>query len=105
MVNEHKKVIKTALPSTPVVVTGLDEVPHAGDYFMAYSDEKLAKQVAEEVQNYFGKKVFATKIPRTVRISEAPGYGLPITEYEPNGKGAKAYRDLAQETIERYYAL
>ena len=48
MVNEHKKVIKTALPSTPVVVTGLDEVPHAGDYFMAYSDEKLAKQVADK---------------------------------------------------------
>lgn len=65
----------------------------------------LAKQVAEEVTNYFGEKVFATKIPRTVRISEAPGYGLPITEYDTNGKGAQAYRELAKETIKRYKAL
>lgn len=65
----------------------------------------LAKQVAEEVSNYFGEKVFATKIPRTVRISEAPGYGLPITEYDPNGKGAVAYRDLAKEVIKRYNKL
>ena len=62
----------------------------------------LAKQVADEVANYFGDKVFSTKIPRTVRISEAPGYGMPITEYDTNGKGAKAYRDLAEETIKRY---
>lgn len=65
----------------------------------------LAKQVAEEVENFFKGKVFETKIPRTVRISEAPGYGMPITEYDPNGKGAKAYRALADETIQRYTAL
>ena len=65
----------------------------------------LAKQVAEEVSNYFGEKVFKTKIPRTVRISEAPGYGMPITEYDSNGKGAQAYRDLAKETIKRYKAI
>lgn len=62
----------------------------------------LANQVAKEVSNYFGEKVFNTKIPRTVRISEAPGYGMPITEYDPKGKGAVAYRDLAKETIKRY---
>ncbi len=65
----------------------------------------LAKQVADEVSNYFGDKVFETKIPRTVRISEAPGYGMPITEYDSNGKGAAAYRDLAKETIKRYKKL
>lgn len=65
----------------------------------------LAKQVAEEVTNYFGEKVFKTKIPRTVRISEAPGYGMPITEYDSNGKGAVAYRELANETIARYKAI
>lgn len=65
----------------------------------------LAKQVAEEVTNYFGDKVFKTKIPRTVRISEAPGYGMPITEYDSNGKGAQAYRDLAKETIKRYKVI
>ena len=62
----------------------------------------LAKQVAEEVEQFFGDKVFKTKIPRTVRISEAPGYGEPITTYDPTGKGAKAYRDLSKEVIKRY---
>lgn len=65
----------------------------------------LARQVAEEVENFFGDKVFKTRIPRTVRISEAPGYGQPITEYDPNGKGALAYRDLAKEVIKRYKEL
>lgn len=62
----------------------------------------LARQVADEVKNFFGEKVFETKIPRTVRISEAPGFGQPITEYDPNGKGALAYRELAKEVITRY---
>ena len=62
----------------------------------------LAKQVSEEVQNFFGKKMFKTKIPRTVRLSEAPGYGEPITTYDPKGKGAEAYRSLAKEVIKRY---
>ncbi|MGN0073439.1 MAG: ParA family protein [Coriobacteriales bacterium] len=92
-VNMVKKRLNKKLEIFGVVITMFD------------GRTSLAKQVAEEVQNYFGEKVFSTKIPRTVRISEAPGYGLPITEYEPNGKGAKAYRDLAEETIERYYAL
>lgn len=65
----------------------------------------LAKQVAEEVENFFGDKVFKTRIPRTVRISEAPGFGQPITEYDPNGKGAEAYRNLAKEVIKRYKEL
>ena len=46
MVNEYKKILKTAGPSTPVVVTGLDEVPQAGDNFMAYADERIAKEIA-----------------------------------------------------------
>lgn len=65
----------------------------------------LAKQVSDEVNNYFGKKVFDTKIPRTVRLSEAPGYGEPITTYDPNGKGAEAYRNLAKEVIKRFKKL
>lgn len=59
----------------------------------------LAKQVANEVRNYFGDKVFETEIPRTVRLSEAPSFGQPITQYEPDGKGAKAYTQLAKEVI------
>ncbi len=61
----------------------------------------LAKQVAAEVRNYFGKQVFETIIPRTVKLSEAPSYGLPITQYDPNGKGAIAYKNLAKEVIAR----
>ena len=61
----------------------------------------LAKQVAAEVRNYFGKAVFEQMIPRTVKLSEAPSYGIPITQYDPNGKGAAAYRALAKEVINR----
>ena len=61
----------------------------------------LSKQVSEEVRNYFGKKVFETPIPRTVKLSEAPSYGMPINEYDPSGKGAQAYRAVAKEVIER----
>lgn len=62
----------------------------------------LANQVADEVESFFGDKVFKTRIPRTVRLSEAPGFGEPITSYDPNGKGAEAYRSLAKEVIKRY---
>lgn len=61
----------------------------------------LTKQVIDQVSEYFGDKVFKTKIPRTVRLAEAPGFGQSIIEYEPNGKGAKAYKALACEVIER----
>ena len=61
----------------------------------------LSKQVAREVRNYFGKDVFETQIPRTVKLSEAPSYGMAIQEYDPSGKGAQAYRALAEEVIAR----
>lgn len=61
----------------------------------------LSLQVAEEVRNYFGRAVFKTEIPRTVKLSEAPSFGQPITEYEPKGKGAIAYIELAKEVISR----
>lgn len=61
----------------------------------------LSKQVVEEVKNYFGEKVFKTLIPRTVKISEAPSHGIPITEYAPTNKGAVAYKELAKEVMKR----
>ncbi|MDD7368976.1 MAG: AAA family ATPase [Berryella intestinalis] len=61
----------------------------------------LAKQVASEVRNFFGKQVFETVIPRTVKLSEAPSYGIPITQYDPAGKGAQSYSDLAKEVVKR----
>lgn len=61
----------------------------------------LAKQVAEEVRSYFGRLVFETMIPRTVKLSEAPSFGQPINEYDPAGKGALSYNELAKEVIKR----
>lgn len=61
----------------------------------------LSRQVASEVRNYFGKQVFDTIIPRTVKLSEAPSYGIPITQYDPLGKGAMSYTELAEEVINR----
>jgi chromosome partitioning protein len=62
---------------------------------------KLSEQVVEEVQRYFGDLVYDTIIPRTVRLSEAPGYGVPITVYDPRSKGAESYRMLASEVALR----
>ena len=58
---------------------------------------KLSDQVVQEVRRYFGERVYDTIIPRTVRLSEAPGFGLPITEYDPRSRGAQSYRELAAE--------
>jgi chromosome partitioning protein len=62
---------------------------------------KLSEQVVAEVRRYFGPRVYDTIIPRTVRLSEAPGYGRPITAYDSSSKGAKAYRRLAREFLAR----
>ena len=61
----------------------------------------LSRQVAAEVRNFFGSQVFETIIPRTVKLSEAPSYGIPITQYDPNGKGALSYVSLAKEVVQR----
>lgn len=61
----------------------------------------LSRQVVEEVRNYFGRLVFETLIPRTVKLSEAPSFGQPITLYDPSGKGAQSYMSLAKEVIAR----
>ena len=62
---------------------------------------KLSEQVVAEVRRYFGERVYRTIIPRTVRLSEAPGFGQPITVYDPHSKGAESYRDLAEEVAAR----
>jgi chromosome partitioning protein len=58
---------------------------------------KLADQVVTEVRDHFGQIVCRTVIPRTVRISEAPSFGEPITVHDPSSRGALAYRELAKE--------
>ncbi len=57
----------------------------------------LSLQVAEEVKHYFPGKVYATVIPRNVRLSEAPSHGKPISDYDPYSRGAEAYKLLAEE--------
>jgi len=62
---------------------------------------KLSEQVVAEVRRFFGDLVYDTIIPRTVRLSEAPGFGVPITVYDPKSKGAESYRALAREVADR----
>ena len=59
----------------------------------------LSNQVVKEVKRYFEDKVYKTVIPRNVRLSEAPSYGMPITVYDPRSKGAKAYEKFAKELL------
>jgi chromosome partitioning protein len=61
----------------------------------------LAQQVVDEVRGYFGTATFDTVIPRTVRLSEAPSFGQPITTFDPTSRGARAYQRLAAEVARR----
>jgi len=61
----------------------------------------LSFQVAEEAEKHFNDLVFTTRIPRSVRLSEAPSYGEPIFLYDPSSVGAKSYLALAKEVVER----
>ncbi|MGL4981624.1 MAG: ParA family protein [Treponemataceae bacterium] len=73
-----------------------------GIFFTMYdSRTKLANEVVQQVQSYFSDKVFATIIPRNVRLSEAPSHGLPICSYDANCVGAISYQKLAMEILER----
>ena len=61
----------------------------------------LAHQVAAEVRSFFGENVFHTVIPRNVRLSEAPSYGMPVSRYAPKSSGAEAYAAVAEEVLSR----
>ena len=61
----------------------------------------LCAQVVQEVRNHFRDEAFSTMIPRNVRLSEAPSYGLPIHLYDARCSGAKAYQELAKELLDR----
>jgi chromosome partitioning protein len=63
---------------------------------------KLSSQVVAEVREHFGDRVYETVIPRTVRLSEAPSFGKTILEYDSSGGGARAYRQLATEFLNRH---
>ena len=61
----------------------------------------LAQQVSSNLREHFGEKVFATTIPRNVRLAEAPSYGQPVALYDPRSRGAESYRELALELLKR----
>lgn len=68
------------------------------------SRTRLSQQVVQELKEHLPDKIFNTIIPRSIRISEAPSFGQPIQDYDPNGVGAVAYRQLAVEFLERVSA-
>ena len=59
----------------------------------------FSNQVAQEVRKHFPGKVFASVIPRNVRLAEAPSHGLPVGAYDKSSRGAEAYRNMALEVI------
>lgn len=91
------------LDSVRLVRTHLNPALEVFGVLMTMHDSRtrLSQQVVEEVRDFFEDRVFDTVIPRTVRLSEAPSFGQPITLYDSNGKGADAYRNLAKEVIDR----
>ncbi len=88
-VNRVKKTMNPHLEIEGVLLTMLD------------GRTNLGLQVVEQVKKHFKKDVFATTIPRNVRLGEAPSHGEPIHLYDPKSSGARAYESLAKEVIRR----
>src|SRR5436309_10865355 len=84
--------------------SGANDKVEIGGIVMTMFDSRtnLSDQVVNEVRKHFGKRVYNTVIPRTVRLSEAPSFGKSILEYDSTGVGAVAYRALAREFIKRH---
>ena len=85
------------------VKAGLNPALDVDAVLLTMYDERtnLGQQVANEVRSFFKEKVFATVIPRNVKLAEAPSHGLPVTAYDPKSRGADAYNALAKEFIQR----
>src|SRR5437016_1140791 len=84
--------------------SGANDRIEIGGIVMTMFDSRtnLSAQVVAEVRKHFGKRVYQTVIPRTVRLSEAPSFGKSILEHDSHGAGAHAYRALAREFIKRH---
>jgi len=61
----------------------------------------LSQQVSQQLETHFGEKVFRTRVPRNVRLAEAPSYGAPAVVWDRGAKGAQAYLELAEELLNR----
>src|SRR5665213_3263006 len=76
-------------------------LPLEGILLTMYDDRtNLARQVADDLREFFPKEIFATVIPRSIKLAEAPSYGKPILMYDPRSKGAESYIRLAKEILE-----
>jgi len=86
--------------------SGANDRLEIGGIVMTMFDRRtnLSPQVVSEVREHFGQRVYDTIIPRSVRLSEAPSFGKSILEYDRQGTGARAYRALAAEFIQRQSA-
>jgi chromosome partitioning protein len=84
--------------------SGANDNLEIGGIVMTMFDSRtnLSAQVVADVREHFGERVYETVIPRTVRLSEAPSFGKSVLEHDPNGTGARAYRALAKEFIQRH---
>jgi chromosome partitioning protein len=92
LLNTAKRIQKSLNP--PLKIGGI--------FFTMYDPRtRLAQDVIKQVSGYFKNTVFNTIIPRNVRLSEAPSYGMPISIYDPQCPGARAYHALAEELIQR----
>jgi chromosome partitioning protein len=85
------------------IQSGLNPSLDIGGIFFTMYDPRtrLAQDVVKQVSAYFKSKVFTTIIPRNVRLSEAPSHGLPISVYDPQCAGARAYQNLTREVLKR----
>jgi chromosome partitioning protein len=88
-INLVKKKINSKLDILGIIITMYD------------ARTNLAKDVAKELSDNFGDKVFNTIIPRNIRLSEAPSHGKTISEYDPTSQGAISYQSLAKELLKR----
>lgn len=84
-----KKILNPTLDIEGVVLTLYD------------GRSNLVNNVTQEILKYFGKKVFTTRIPRNIRLGEAPSYGMPIVQYDPRCTGSLAYKALTEEILTR----
>jgi len=91
------------LRNVDLVRVNLNPGLHIGGIVLTMYDgrTRLAEQVVQEVRKHFSDLVYQTVVPRSVRLSEAPGYGVPIALYDPLSRGGIAYRDLAFELADR----
>lgn len=93
------------LRTVDLVVANLNRRLEVGGVVLTMFDGRtnLSQQVVDEVKQHFGELTFGTVIPRSVRLSEAPSFGQPITLFDPSSRGARAYQRLATELAERLH--